>query len=105
VTQDVPWRATDTGVVVAVRVTPRGGRDQIDGIITLADGRTALKVRVRAVPEDGAANEATEKLIARAAGVAPHAVRVIAGLTARLKQVAIAGDASALIERLRAASV
>jgi hypothetical protein len=98
-----PWRATGAGVVVTVRVTPRGGRDSIDGVGTLADGRVVLKIRVRVAPEDGAANRAVEKLIARAAGVPPRAARVESGATSRLKQIAIEGEAAMLIERLREA--
>ncbi|MDF2972320.1 MAG: bifunctional methylenetetrahydrofolate dehydrogenase/methenyltetrahydrofolate cyclohydrolase [Microvirga sp.] len=49
----MPWRIRPEGLEVRVRVTPRGGRDAIDGIETLSDGRPVLKVRVRAVPEDG----------------------------------------------------
>ena len=40
-----PWSATATGVVVAVRLTPKSGRDSIDGIETLSDGRNVLKAR------------------------------------------------------------
>ena len=48
-----PWRYSTRGVSVALRVTPRGGRDGIDGVETLADGRAVLKVRVRAVADGG----------------------------------------------------
>ena len=43
-----PWLRTGDGVSVAVRLTPKGGRDAIDGIETLSDGRAVLNVRVRA---------------------------------------------------------
>jgi hypothetical protein len=33
-----PWRYSTEGISVALRVTPRGGRDDIDGIETLANG-------------------------------------------------------------------
>jgi len=35
-----PWTATPDGLVLTVRLTPRGGRDAIDGIERLADGRS-----------------------------------------------------------------
>ena len=35
-----PWRYSTQGISVALRVTPRGGRDDIDGLETLANGRT-----------------------------------------------------------------
>ena len=40
--------ATPGGVVLAVRLTPKGGRDAIDGVETLGDGRPVLNARVRA---------------------------------------------------------
>jgi uncharacterized protein len=40
-----PWTASVDGVVVTVRLTPRGGRDAIEGIAQLADGRSAIKAR------------------------------------------------------------
>src|SRR5579871_5440636 len=39
-----PWRASAVGISVALRVTPRGGRDDIEGIETLSDGRSVLKL-------------------------------------------------------------
>ena len=46
------------GIVLAVRLTPKGGRDSIDGVDTLADGTVVLKARVRAAPSEGEANAA-----------------------------------------------
>lgn len=100
-----PWTATADGLRLAVRLTPRGGRDALDGIEALSDGRLVLKARVRAVPEDGAANAALEKLVAKAAGVAASAVSVVAGHTARVKTLAIIGEPAALAPRLAAAVV
>ena len=48
-----PWRYSAEGISVALRVTPRGGRDDIDGVETLASGRTVVKVRVRAIANIG----------------------------------------------------
>ncbi|MEY9698542.1 hypothetical protein ABIF50_002235 [Bradyrhizobium diazoefficiens] len=53
-----PWRYSAAGISIALRVTPRGGRDDIDGIEQLADGRSVLKVRVRAIADGGEANKA-----------------------------------------------
>ena len=54
---DEPWRATLDGVIVACRLTPKGGRDGIDGVARLADGTTVLLARVRHAGER-APNEA-----------------------------------------------
>ena len=95
-----PWSATAGGIALAVRLTTKGGRDAIDGIAQLADGRFVLKVRVRAAPSEGEANAALLRLIAKAAGVPPRDVALTAGATGRVKQLAIAGDPLTLIAAL-----
>jgi uncharacterized protein (TIGR00251 family) len=96
-----PWRYSTQGVSVALRVTPRGGRDDIDGVETLADGRSVVKVRVRAIADGGQANRAVTELLAKALGVAEANVRILSGTTSRLKQVAVDGDPTSLGDALR----
>ncbi len=97
----VPWRYSNDGISIALRVTPRGGRDDIDGIEVLSDGRPVVKVRVRAIAEGGEANRAVTELIAKALGVRKRDVRVLSGATSRQKQVAVDGDPKQLGELLR----
>jgi uncharacterized protein (TIGR00251 family) len=99
-----PWRYSTQGISVALRVTPRGGRDDIDGIETLADGRSVLKVRVRAIAEGGEANRAVMELLAKALGVPRAKIRLLSGATSRLKQIAVDGDPVRLGEALRKAT-
>jgi uncharacterized protein len=96
----VPWSLTSDGAVLAVRLTPKGGRDAIDGIDVLADGRPVLAVRVRALPAEGQANEALIRLIAKAVGVPSRDVTLVAGATARLKRLAISGQGPMVIATL-----
>ncbi|WP_334176909.1 DUF167 family protein [Pseudoxanthobacter sp.] len=98
-----PWSATADGLMVRVRLTPRGGRDAVDGLQILSDGTAVLAARVRAVPEKGAANTALEHLLAAQAGVPRSAVSVTAGSTARIKTVRLAGEAGRLAAALEAA--
>jgi uncharacterized protein YggU (UPF0235/DUF167 family) len=86
---------------VSVRVTPRGGRDGVDGVERLANGRDVVKVRVRAIAEGGEANRAVVDLLAKALHVPRSHVRLVAGPTSRLKQFEIDGDPRALGETLR----
>ncbi len=81
-----------------VRLTPSGGADRIDGCATDDAGRTYLKARVRAAPEDGKANAALEALLAKALGVAKSKVNVARGATARLKTVEVEGVSESEIE-------
>ena len=96
-----PWRYSTAGISVALRVTPRGGRDDIDGLETLADGRSVVKVRVRAITDGGEANRAVMELLAKALGVPKARVKIMSGATSRLKQVAVDGEPAALGEALR----
>jgi uncharacterized protein (TIGR00251 family) len=96
-----PWRYSSEGISVALRVTPRGGRDDIDGLETLANGRTVLKVRVRAIADGGEANRAVTELLAKALGVPKAKVRILSGTTSRLKQIAVDGDPAKLSSALR----
>jgi hypothetical protein len=96
-------RATASGARLAVRVTPKGGADRIEGVGQDAGGASHLKVRVRAAPEDGAANAAVEALLAKRLGAPRGNVRVAKGAAARLKIVDIEGmDAATLARKLEA---
>ncbi len=80
-------------VRLALRVTPRGGRDVIEGV---RDGM--LRVRVAAAPVDGGANEAVIRLVAEALGVPRTSVRLVTGAGARLKTVAVSGITRLAVE-------
>jgi uncharacterized protein YggU (UPF0235/DUF167 family) len=96
-----PWRYSTQGISIALRVTPRGGRDDIDGVETLANGRGVVKVRVRAIAEGGEANRAVTELMAKALGVTKTRVRILSGTTSRLKRIAVDGDPAKLGAMLR----
>jgi uncharacterized protein YggU (UPF0235/DUF167 family) len=66
---------------LALRVTP-GARSEA---VELGDGRVLVKVRAR--PQDGAANEAVLRLLAAALGVAASRLRMLRGATGRDKLV------------------
>jgi YggT family protein len=95
-----PWTAAADGIFVDVRLTPRGGRDAIEGIESRADGRAVLKARVRAAPFEGEANDALCRLLARALDIPPRDVAIAAGATARIKRVLVKGQADAIVAAL-----
>ncbi len=97
-----PWRRADGGLRIDVRLTPRSSSDQLEGLRTLSDGRCVLSVRVRAAPEDGKANEALLRLLARELGVSASACVLASGGKSRLKAVGVTGDGDALALRLEA---
>ena len=78
-------------VLLTVRVTPKGGRDGVDGWAQDEAGRPILKVRVSAAPSDGAANTAVIALLAKRLGIAKSHVRIVSGETSRTKRFELAG--------------
>jgi len=80
---------------IALHVTPKSGRNEICG---WRGGE--LSVRVTAPPEDGKANVAVCKLIAKTLGVPKSAVSVVRGDSSRHKQVEVEG-----LSEMEAASI
>ena len=97
-----PFHGTDTGVRVALRVQPRARRTGIDGLAVRADGTGVLKLRVTAPPQDGKANAAAIKLLAKAWDLPKSDIEIAAGAADRNKVVHVRGDPAALMPRLRA---
>jgi uncharacterized protein (TIGR00251 family) len=98
---DEPFAAHAQGVTLAVRLTPKSSRDAVEGIEAGAAGRSYVKARVRALPSEGAANEALAKLLAKWIGVPRRDVSILSGATSRAKIVLVRGDTNELAERLR----
>jgi uncharacterized protein YggU (UPF0235/DUF167 family) len=94
----------DGGVELAVRVTPRAGRDAVAGVLRDAAGASWLALKVSDAAESGRANRAAIRLLARRCGVAPSAVSLTSGGASRWKRVVIAGDAEALARSLAEAA-
>ena len=87
-------------VRLAVRLTPRGGREAIDGWAVDGEGRPYLKVRVAAPPVEGAANAALIAFLAKALGVSKSSLSIASGAGARLKLIDIAGCDPLSLERV-----
>ncbi|MEO8757762.1 MAG: DUF167 family protein [Devosia sp.] len=100
--EPVPYRITDAGLTVRLRVTPNASASRIEGIELRDDGEAVLKLRVTAVPDKGRANAAVVTLLAAALGVPKSALTLMSGETARLKTLAVSGPGAELAERLAA---
>lgn len=90
------------GVRLAVRLTPKAGRDGIKGLKPTADGGVELAVKVTAVPENGKANDALLRLLAKRLKLPVSTLQLVAGATDRHKQILIEGDAARLETALSA---
>jgi uncharacterized protein YggU (UPF0235/DUF167 family) len=86
---------------LVVRLTPKAAQERIDGWGADEHGRPVLKVRVRAAPIEGRANDALIALIAGALKLPKSKLALVSGETSRLKALEIEGlDDNAIRERL-----
>jgi uncharacterized protein (TIGR00251 family) len=73
-------------LTLALKVTPRAN---IDAVVGWCDEeRTELSVRVTAAPEDGKANTAVIKALARSLAIPKSTIRILRGHSSRRKLVA-----------------
>jgi len=79
-----------------VRLTPKAGRDGIEGLKPTADGGMEMAVKVTAVPENGKANEALLRLLAKTLKLPVSSFSLVAGATDRHKQILIGGDGAVI---------
>ncbi|NBS35408.1 MAG: DUF167 domain-containing protein [Methylocystaceae bacterium] len=98
--ESLPWQVEAEGLMLWLRLTPKGGIDALDGVDQLSDGRAVIKARVRAAPEDGRANAALIDLLARFLRVPKKLIVIRSGETSRLKKIFVAGDAAQFQNRL-----
>ena len=89
-------RSNSHTVKINLRVIPRAKRDAIEGFFN-----GVLKVRVTAAPQDGDANQAVVKLLAKQLGLARSSVVITSGAKSRDKVVEIFGlDQASIRERV-----
>lgn len=77
---------TGNGVVVSIHAAPKSSRNEVQGL-----HGSALKVRLRAPPVEGKANQALIEFLASSFGIPAGHVSVVSGHSCRQKRVAIHG--------------
>jgi uncharacterized protein (TIGR00251 family) len=83
-----------------VRVTPKASRTGVTGLAADADGRAYVKLRVTAPAQDGKANRALLKLLAKEWQIARSSLHITAGKKDRIKSILVAGNPPVLLEKL-----
>ena len=95
--ENLPYRLVQKGLILRLRLTPNGSRDQIEGLLNRGYDNRVVKVRVRAVPEKGKANKAVIKLIAKSIGLAQSKISLASGHKDRNKELLIAEEGEQLM--------
>lgn len=101
-----PYSLQPEGLRLFIRLTPKSGRDAVEGLKPTAQdglnpGGAELAAKVTAVPEKGKANAALIKLLSKALKLPGGRFEIVAGETDRHKQILIHGDPAALEAMLR----
>lgn len=100
-TEALPLSDSQDGCILNIHVTPRAAQERIEGIETDAAGRIWLRVRVTAAPEDGKANKAVVKLLAKSWKIPASCFTVISGEAARYKRLRIDAPYQEIAECLK----
>jgi uncharacterized protein (TIGR00251 family) len=95
-----PYAATQDGVRLALRLTPRASRNGVDGITEDAEGRPVLRLRLVAPPVEGAANKALIAFLAKTLSLRKADITIRSGETSRVKILHLAGESAAILDKL-----
>jgi uncharacterized protein (TIGR00251 family) len=95
-----PYAATQDGVRLALRLTPRASRNGVDGIADDAEGRPVLRLRLVAPPVEGAANKALIAFLAKTLSLRKADITIRSGETSRVKILHLAGESAAILDKL-----
>ena len=87
-------KESKNGLTFDIQVTPRASRAEIAGVQD-----DALKVKVTALPVEGAANEACIKLLAKELALKKSQLEIFAGGKSRRKTVVVRDMAKAELEQ------
>lgn len=79
-------KPTHDGVILCVRVQPRSKKTMVAGTVG-----ECLKVRVKAPPVEGAANEACRDFLAELFDITSSRVQIVSGSKSRLKKILLRG--------------
>ncbi|EJF81321.1 Uncharacterised ACR, YggU family COG1872 [Candidatus Bartonella washoeensis] len=96
------YQGDDThGLSLFVHLSPKASIDRIMGVECRDDGKQYLVIRIRAVPEDGKANKALIKFLAKQWKIPSSCIALKSGATSRYKQLYFSGYSEELTKILQ----
>ena len=81
---------------MVIRVTPRAARDEVVGV--REDG--AIKIRLKAPPVEGRANQALINFLAKTLGASKSSIEIVSGASSREKRIRVASMPAAQAREL-----
>lgn len=86
------YQKVKNGTKIYLKVTPNSAQNEVCGAIEGEFGQTMLRVKIAAVPDDGKANKALIKFLAKYWQIAPSDIEIISGETSRKKVILVKKD-------------
>lgn len=77
----------EPGAVIPIHAMPKSPANKVEGWVEDAAGQQWLKVRITCAPEDGKANKALIKYLAKEWRVPASSLSIVSGEAARYKRV------------------
>lgn len=79
-------KETQNGIIIPIKAIPKSHRNEIIGW-----ENSELKIKIRAIPEKGNANDTLLRFMAKHLGISLSSVNLIAGEASRHKRICISG--------------
>lgn len=89
------------GINCDIYAAPKSAKNAMEEEWVDSDGKIYLKVRITAAPEDGKANKAIIKYLAKEWGIPASQMEITRGDTSRRKTLAVYGNPLELLHRIR----
>ncbi len=89
------------GAVIYIRASTNGNSDSILGIETRSNGKSYLKIKTSAIAENGHANDAIMKLLAKRLDIPKSLISILSGHTSREKSLLVNAPKDYIEARLK----
>ncbi len=97
-----PWRVVKDCVLLHISLVPKSSVDLVEGIIEGPTG-CVLRVKVRALPDKGKANQAVLHLLSKWLKIPKSSFELTSGARSKLKTIKISGDLQEILKKLETA--
>jgi len=97
----LPFHPSANGLLIDLNVTPKASANKIGDVVQDSQGHAVLKVYVTAVPDNGKANAAVIKLLAKVWRLPKTSLAIVKGATHRRKVIEITGDSVVLMQKIQ----
>lgn len=94
----MPVKQGKENFTINIKLTPNAKKNSLGEVIDIGDGKLALKVTVKSIPEDGKANKELIEFLAKTWKIPKSNIEIISGHTSRIKTLSVIGNYEYLLQ-------